>query len=216
MSSDSRPHVKTAWLALASVGLLAVTSAAQAKIITFGFSGELFGGPGLPSGPIAYTGQYSFEDVQPNTSGSVDEGDYVASSVKLDIGDTHYQSALGGITTFKDRRLLEDVYFVAAPIGTDGFFQFTITYDSLNVFPDVSLPLTPPPLTDTDSLFPSEIVLAGLLGYSGQLFGSLDNITCLSCSDPTPVPAPVMGTVMGVATASFLAFWVPRRRRTAS
>ena len=66
--------MKTGLMAAGCCGLLALTSAAQAKVITFGFSGELFGGPGT-DGPSLYSGQYSFEDVQPNTSISADEGD---------------------------------------------------------------------------------------------------------------------------------------------
>ena len=91
-----------------------------------------------------------------------------------------------------------------------------IIYDSFNVFADLSLPLTPPPLTGRDTLFPAGITLTGLLGFEGQLSGSLDSLTCSSCDNATPVPAPATWSLMSVAAAALLMFWVPRRRRIAS
>ena len=204
--------MKTGWMTVACLGLLAVASAAQAKIITFGFSGELFGGPGLPDGPVSYSGQYSFEDVQPNLSQNPDEGDYITSSVTLDVGTTHYESPLGFITVFKDPRLREDVYLVGATFGA-GVLLLPIIYDNFNVFADLSLPLTPPPLTGRDTLFPAGIVLDGLLGFSGQLAGSLDSLTCLSCDNATPVPTPTTWLLTSVAAVSLLAFMGVRVRR---
>jgi hypothetical protein len=201
-------------MVVAGVGLLAAASAAQAKVITFGFSGELFGGPGT-DGPAYYNGQYSFEDVQPNTSPISNEGDYAIKSMTLDVGATHLESSLGSIIVLKDQRLLEDVYLVDAAFGT-GAVSLSFIYDSLNVFPDVSLPLTAPPLTDFDTLFPTHIALAGLLGFDGVQFGSVTSLTCVTCEDGNPattVPEPATWSLAGVASAALLAFWVPRRRR---
>jgi hypothetical protein len=216
MRSTSRSHTKNALVAVACIGLLAVTSAAQAKLITFNFSGVLDGGPGAPfDGQMAYSGTYSFESVQPNVSTTPDEGDYLLTSATLDVGSTHYESSTGSITVLKDRRLHEDAYLVGALIGTDDTagFQIPLIYDSFDVFADLSLPLMPPPVTGRDTLFPVGITLFGLLGFDGQLTGTLDSITCVSCDNSTPVSTPPTWSLMSLATASLFVFCGPLRRR---
>jgi hypothetical protein len=205
------------WMAVAAVVFLAATSAAQAKIITFDFSGELFGGPGT-DGPANYSGQYSFEDTQPNASELPNEGDYLLKSMTFDVGSTHLRSSLGTLVVLKDQRLQEDVYLVGASFGT-GEVSLNFIYDSLNVFRDVSLPLTPPPLTDFDTLFPTHITVAGLPGFDGLQFGSVTSLTCRTCDDGNPtttVPEPATWSLAGIASVALLAFWVPRRRRKAN
>jgi hypothetical protein len=153
--------------------------------------------------------QYSFEDVQPNTSTIPNEGDYVLKSMVLDAGGTHLESTLGSISVLKDQRMQEDLYLVDAIFGS-GDVGLSFIYDSLDVFPDVSLPLTAPPLTGFDTLFPTHIALSGLLGVDGVQAGSVASFTCLSCGDggPTsPVPEPSTGSLMAAASAAFLMFW---------
>jgi hypothetical protein len=222
MPSHSRILTKATVATAISLGLLAIASTAQAKVITFGFSGQLLGDAADGSAfdaPIDYTGRYSFDDDAPNFSLRPGVGNYGGNSFELDFGTTHFETSTFLFSVANDLTLFGppmDSYVIDAFVG-QGVISLGIFYGSSNIFADDSLPLTAPPLTDTLAGFAPFLSLQDLFPTHSLVIGSLRNLTCLSCGDgggtATPVPEPEAWSLAAIAGVPLLAFALARRRR---
>lgn len=204
------------------LGLLIVSSTSQAKVITFGFSGQLLGDSATGEvfeTPLAYSGRYSFNDDASNFSLNPQVGEYVGNSFELDFGTTHFETPLFVINAANDLTFSDpptDAYLVEAFVGF-GMITLGVHYDRGDIFSDVSLPLTAPALTDALAGDPPFLGLQDLFPDHEFVVGNLQTLTCLSCGDgggtATPVAEPQAWSLALVAGLPLLAFGFARRRR---